>query len=157
MMIAVKYRRLTDTRMEPFADSWAELVAALSVHRETADKFDGGLWSPVVPTDDGPRKRCNAAVAAVSAIVLDVDDGQPLDDFTAGLGGEWIAYSTWNHTPEAPRYHVVMRLSEPVPVAEWRDTYERGNGHRADWLPAASHAYFLPEHAPGAPWFVAHS
>jgi len=143
--------------MEPLADSWAELVAALSIHRETADKFDGALWSPVVPTDAGPRKRCNAAVAAVSAVVFDVDDGTPVEAFTAPLPGEWIAYSTWNHTAEVPRFHVVTRLQDPIPATEWRKEYERLHGNRADWLPAVSHAYFLPEHAPGSPWFVVHS
>lgn len=156
-MIAVEYRKLTDTRMEPLADSWDELIAVLGIHRETADKFDGPLWSPVVPTVDGPRKRCNAAVEAVSAVVLDVDDGTPLEEITAGLDAEWIAYSTWSHTVEHPRYHVVIRLPAPVPAAEWRETYEGANGHRADWLPAVSHAYFLPEHGAGAPWFVARS
>jgi hypothetical protein len=156
-MIAVEYRKLTDTRMAPLADSWEELVAALSIHRETADKFDGPLWSPVVPTAEGPRKRCNAAVAAVSAVVFDVDDGTPVEVFTADLSGEWIAYSTWSHTPDVQRFHVVLRLPEPVPADEWRETYERINGHRADWLPAVSHAYFLPQHPPGAPWFVVHS
>lgn len=153
-MIAVEYRRLTDTRMEPLAESWAELVIALSTHRETADKHDGALWSPVIPAPDGPHRRCNVAIAAVSAVVFDVDDGTPLEAFVSALPGEWVAYSTWSHTPDAPHFHVVMRLSEPIPAEAWRETYERLNAHRADWLPAVSHAYFLPQHAPGASWFI---
>lgn len=156
-MLAVRYRRLTDTRMHPLAESWEELVSALSEHREIVDKLEGELWSPIIPISDGPGRRCNAAVAAVSAVVLDIDDGTPLGTTTAGLVGEWIAYSTWNHKPRKPRYHVVIRLPEPIPADAWGETYERVNGHRADWLPAVSHAYFLPAHAPGAKWFVVHS
>lgn len=155
--IAVRYRCLTDTRMHELAESWDDLVAVLSEHRETTDKFSGPLWSPVVPATDGLRKRCNAAVAAVSALVLDVDDGTPLETVTAQLDGEWIAYSTWSHTDSMPRYHVVVRLADPVPVEQWRGMYEQANGGLADWLPAVSHAYFLPEHAAGAPWFVRRS
>ncbi len=153
-MIAVGYRSLTDTRMMPLAESWDDLVAALSEHREVAAKLAGAMWSPVVPAADGPQKRCNAAVAAVAALVLDVDDGMPLDALAEGIEGEWIAYSTWNSTPDAPRYHVVMRLPAAIAAGDWRAFYERANGHRADWLPAVSHAYFLPSHAPGAAWFL---
>lgn len=155
--IAVRYHRLTNTKMEPLADSWEELVAALVFHRESVAKEDGELWSPVIPKTDGPRRRCNAAVAAVSAAVLDVDDGTPLEKIVGSLAGEWIAYSTWSHEPTHPRYHVVLRLDVPVPADDWRATYERMNPHVADWLPAVSHAYFLPQHAPGAQWFVRRS
>jgi len=143
--------------MDPLAETWDELSALLSEHRELADKFDGALWSPVIPLPNGPGRRCNAAIAAVSAVVLDIDDGTPLATVVAGLTGDWVAYSTWNHTARKPRYHVVLRLPQPVPADEWHETYQRVNDHRADWLPAVSHAYFLPAHAPGRPWFTAHS
>lgn len=156
-MIAVGYKSLTDTQMYELAGTWRDLRAILSQHRETSSKFAGALWSPVIPSPDGPGRRCNIAIVALSAVVLDIDDGTPLEAATADLTGEWIAYSTWNHHPDRPRYHVVMRLPVPVPARDWAATYERLNGHHADWLPAVSHAYFLPEHGHGAQWFVRYS
>ena len=156
-MIAVRYNCLQSTRMIPLAATWEELTTILTDHREATAKLNGPLWSPVSPIEDGPHCRRNDAVATVTLAVLDVDDGSTLEAMTAGVTSEWVAYSTWGHRPEHPRFHLVIRLDEPVPARLWRGEYARINGHRADWLPAVSHAYFLPQHAPGAPWFVARS
>lgn len=80
----------------------------------------GRAWSPVVL--DGPRKGEN--VREVTALVLDLDH-VPLADLSGVIdrlsGLDWIGYSTHSHmmprTEAALR--AVVRLSRPVPAAEW--------------------------------------
>jgi len=155
---AVSYRSLFQTEIAPLASSWDELVVALSQHRRAQRKEAGPCWSPIIPKGE---RRCNAAVAAITAFVLDVDDGLPFEAVAERLAGrEWIAYSSWSHSPRHPHYHVVIRLPEPIPAAEWPNEYWRLHkeiGHSADMLPAPAHAYFLPQHPAGAAWFVARS
>jgi hypothetical protein len=68
-----------------------------------------------------------------------------------------VLYSTWKHTPEAPRLRLLVELSEPVPNRE-REPYEGLWKGAAEALgvkydPSTvdrAHLYFGPQHKPGA-------
>ena len=153
-MIAVKYRSLFDTKPIGSFTDWEQLVDAFSTSVESVDKERGALWAPVALTEGGRRR--NADVERVTALVLDVDGGTAYAEARDALREKtWIAYSTYSHTPESPRFHVVMRLDEAVSGSLWPTEYRKlkeriGFG---DNLPAPSHSYFLPQHKPGAEWF----
>lgn len=155
IVIAVVYPSLWETKPEATIESWDELVALLSEHRENADKERQALWSPVTLTLGGTRK--NAAVERVNALVIDVDGGTAFEKAKEKLvGREWIAYSTYSHTPEEQRYHVVIRLPEPVKGEEWAKAYDglKAEIGCGDTLRAPCHSYFVPQHQPGTAFFV---
>jgi hypothetical protein len=153
-MIAVVYPSLYGTRPVSEVPSWERLVELLSEHHENADKERQAMWSPVTLAAGGTRR--NAAVRAVNALVVDVDGGTAFATARERLAGrDWIAYSTFSHSAEEERYHIVVRLPEPIEGQYWAESYddliaEIGGG---DSLRAPCHAYFLPQHRPGADWF----
>lgn len=154
-MIAVTYPSLFGTTPDRKIGTWDELVSVLSDHRENSNKERAPLWSPVTLIPGGTRK--NAAVAAVNALVFDVDGGTAYATAKAALADrEWIAYSTFSHTSEEERFHLVVRLDEPVAGEAWARKYDdlrKGFGF-GDALRAPCHSYFLPQHRPGAEYFV---
>jgi hypothetical protein len=154
-MIAVSYPSLFEVRPAAKIESWGELVAMLSDHRENTDKERAALWSPVSLQTGGTRK--NASVTAVNALVLDVDGGTAWRDLRPRLSGwDWIAYSTHSHRQGAERFHAVVRLPEPIKGEEWAARYDglKGLFGAGDSLRAPCHSYFVPQHQPGAEWFV---
>lgn len=154
-MIAVVYPSLFNTRPKEAVGSWTELLGILSNHRENPDKERAEMWSPVSLISGGTRR--NAAVGTVNALVLDVDGGTAYADLRPRLNGrDWIAYSTHSHRPEAERFHVVVRLPEPVRGEDWAARYDvlRAEYGAGDVLRAPCHSYFVPQHRPGAEWFV---
>lgn len=92
------------------------------------------LWSPTVY---GPRYRergrwvCRRSsnTVAVSMVVLDIDDGTPLDDVLAP-GVFAIAHTSWSHTDALPKWRVIYPLAEPVPAQDWAQTWR---GVAARW------------------------
>ena len=154
-MIAVTYPSLFGTTPDRKIGTWDELVTILSDHRENVDKERAPMWSPVSLVPGGTRK--NAAVDTVNAFVIDVDGGTAYADLRPRLEGrEWVAYSTHSHRPEAERFHVVVRLPEPIRGQDWAARYDvlRGTFGAGDVLRAPCHSYFVPQHRPGAEWFV---
>lgn len=154
-MIAVTYPGLYKTAPDREIGSWDELKKILSEHRENGDKERAPMWSPVSLAAGGTRK--NAAVVAVNALVVDVDGGTAYATAKKKLEGkEWIAYSTFSHSAEEERFHIVIRLSEPVGGGEWAQRYDelRKDFGFGDILRAPCHSYFLPQHRPGSEWFV---
>jgi hypothetical protein len=154
-MIAVTYPSLFGTKPDRAIESWDDLKEILSEHRENGDKERAPMWSPVSLADGGTRK--NAAVVAVNALVVDVDGGTAYATAKKKLEGrEWIAYSTFSHSAEEERFHIVVRLPEPVRGEEWAAKYDalKGEIGCGDNLRAPSHSYFLPQHRPGAEYFV---
>jgi RecA-family ATPase len=66
----------------------------------------------------GPeQKRANQNIEAVSALVFDIDGpkGYTFDDIIALTSGYFgVVHTTWSHTPEQPRYRVVIHLKEEI-------------------------------------------
>ena len=154
-MIAVTYPSLYGTKPDREIGSWDDLKKILSEHRENVDKERAPMWSPVTLADGGTRK--NAAVVSVNALVVDVDGGTAYATAKERLAGkEWIAYSTFSHSAEEERFHIVVRLPEAVSGSEWAQRYDeiRKDFGFGDSLRAPCHSYFLPQHRPGSDWFI---
>ncbi len=127
-----------------------DLVVMLATFDEIVDKREARCWSPTLYAN-GATSRANAGVAAVSALVFDLDRVPPDPELLAGVC--WIGHTTWSHRTEAPRWRVVVPLAEPVPASSWGDVWRRA---RATLCPEAdpsckdsSRQYYLPSHPPG--------
>lgn len=123
------------------------------------DKNHGRGWSPVAFAGD---RRLKEAVESVYALVLDYE--APADQLPttpedgAALWGQWSGwvYTTWSHTPERPRFRLVVLLSRPVTAAEypllwrWAATRCEVAGHYIDEACRdASRLWYLPAVRPG--------
>jgi hypothetical protein len=155
-VIAVQFASVKRTEPRPLAASWPELVAALSEHVERAEKLAGALWSPVSYCDGA--RRSLAGVDSVFAFVADLD-GHDLAEVLPHLEGvAHVAYTTHSHRPGEPAWHLVVPLAEPVDAERWPAVWyalDRRFGGLADHACRdASRAYFMPQHAPGAPFAV---
>ena len=93
----------------------SKLTPTIMVHDIRAGK-DGPLFCPA--TFSGTRG--NASFIAATGICLDFDKGQPTPEAILAIypGTLKALYSTHSHTPEAPRYRVVLPLSRTVDAAE---------------------------------------
>ena len=104
--------------VHPKETSWEQLCKKLMTV-EVGPK-DGPGWLPV-EIDLGPRR--NDRVRSVSALVLDVETKNgvipPSPDWLQAtlevLGFDSICHTSHSHSPENPRYRVVIRLAEPMP------------------------------------------
>lgn len=138
--------------------TWPDLVKLLRTH-DTAATKDGMCFSPVAY----PRgvTRGKAYVESVSCLALDFDHLTPerwveIVCKLAPLAS--VAYTTYSHTDEAPRWRVVLPLVASVPAAQWPEVFARVRV----WLPDAdrqcgdcSRLYYLPSHPAGGAWETA--
>jgi hypothetical protein len=136
--------------LQPLTLDLDELARLLSRFEVVQDKRRGRCWSPTAYAA-GHTSRGNAGVQAVSCLVFDLDRVPP--DSKRLEHVYWIGHTTWSHTPQAPRWRVVIPLAKPVPVRQWSDVWRRA---RAALCPEAdpsckdpSRAYWLPSHSGG--------
>ncbi len=130
---------------------WGQVTGLLNRHRVRAGK-DGPCWSPTEYAPDATRG--NKGVVALSMAVLDMGDGTPYEtirDLFPGIAH--IAYSTFSHESNHPKYRVVIPLATPVPVADWPAFWarlnEKADGHVDRATKDAARIYYLPSHPPG--------
>lgn len=96
-----------------------------------SEQKDVLLWAGARFAEGAPRKDAN--VVDVSALVLDYDGKHGAfthdDILERWQGFDLVLHSTYTHTPEAPRYRVVLPLARPVSPAEyarvWAWAYSR--------------------------------
>jgi putative DNA primase/helicase len=127
--------------------SLEELSRLLTRFTELADKRQARCWAPTRYAE-GAASRSNAGVKVVSCLVFDCDRVEP--DW-ARLEGHWyLAHTTYQHTPEHPRWRLVLPLAVSVPAEAWRDIWLRA---RAALCPETdpsckdpSRQYYLPSH-----------
>jgi len=94
-----------------------------------AKKLQPG-WSPV-RLKKGADKRANDAVMEIGALCLDFD-GNPDDPIQPDLdtletiwdGWRCWIHSTWSHTAEAPRFRVVLQLSDRLNRKNFKKVWE---------------------------------
>ena len=115
----VPFAHTWDNEIRQRAATWDQLVDVLtsfSVH--TAGKKRLPAWSPALYKEGHTRGK--AGVSALSCLVLDYDNGTPIAAALDCWG--WrpgILHTSYSHTEEAPRYRVILPLSEPVPAEDW--------------------------------------
>jgi RecA-family ATPase len=107
----------------------------------------------------GPnKKRANQNIESVSALVFDIDrpNGYTFDDIVALTSGYFgVVHTTWSHTPEQPRYRVVIHLKEEISAADFaavRNNFLLFNSELASIVDAAcsdiSRAYYWFSYPP---------
>lgn len=127
---------------------WPILADRLMKHEIRREK-DGVAFSPTL-YHEGPIYRDAHNVRALTLLVLDIDDGTPLDELRPGIQEyEWVAYTTHSHTTQHPKYRLVFRLTQPVPVERWRDVWRGAAallapGHVDQSCKGPERLYFYP-------------
>lgn len=107
---------------DPRAAARAERRQMLSEARSDP-KRDLRLWSPAHYPPDSRRGSEN--VVHLSCVVLDYDGGTGIDEAAAAWQDAFhIVHTTWSHTPEVPKFRLILPLAEPVRPADWRTVYE---------------------------------
>jgi hypothetical protein len=131
-------------------------LAVFSVLAALATFAALGLLAGLFGSAFVPSVRAAGSATQTAAYPLIADGGTAYATARERLAGrDWVAYSTFSHSAEEERYHIVVRLPEPIAGEHWAESYddllaEIGGG---DSLRAPCHAYFLPQHRPGADWF----
>lgn len=112
------FRSVTDTDGARATLTWAELCTALSAPVVLPRKGDAPGWSPATFADD----ERGAPVEAVSCLVFDVDADLPALPSDVA----WLAHTTHSHTPESPRWRVVVLTDRPHTPAEHDAVWSAG-------------------------------
>jgi len=120
---------------------------------EIADKKLGKAWSPTIYAEGASRG--NAGVTALTALVIDVDDGTSFSELECTLAPFlYIVHTSYSHKPEHPKYRVVLPLAAPVMASDWQAAWQRMNvfvkGHADPAAKDPARMYFLPSQPPGA-------
>lgn len=133
--------------------SLEDLSAALSTPAAHGggEKLRTPMWSPA--SFDGPRSNANAI--EICAAVLDYDDGTtPEAAVIPWAGFHLILHTSWNHTPDHPRFRLILPLAAPVPAAQWSAAWSwvaaRAVGSPDGQCKDPARAYFVPALRPGA-------
>ncbi|MCB9598345.1 MAG: SHOCT domain-containing protein [Sandaracinaceae bacterium] len=114
------------------AAALASAADKMVVDADKSAKRDLRLWSPALYRP-GARKRGKEGVTHVSCLVLDYDDGTGIREASTTWSAWFhLVYTTWSHTPEAPRFRLVMPLAFPVAAEDWGKV----------WSWAEEHAHF---------------
>lgn len=110
-----------------------QLVQWLTEHRRVERKGTGG-WLPARfrggPCDCGREKcpkvdhRIDDNVVEMTLLVADIDEATEarINEAVEAITGGGLAltyYTSFSHRPEKPKVRLVMRLSRPVPRADW--------------------------------------
>ena len=122
-------------------------LAELRKNAAAIAKRDLHLWSPALYRPGA--KRGKEGVQHVSCLVLDYDAGVSIAEATA-TWRQWfhLLHTTWSHTPERPRFRMILPLAAPVLAHEWEAVArwaEERTGFRIDPTgKSASSTFALP-------------
>lgn len=79
---------------------------------------DGWAWIPCSVRDPAVG-RSQANMDKAYLLVLDIDTGMLLNDVKSRIAGfEAVIHSSYSHTPEKPKWRVVLPLAAPIPAAQ---------------------------------------
>lgn len=113
---------------------WRGLCELLSQRRTTTGDGDAAKNGPAISGAIYPpgSTRGNENAEAVTLAILDFDDGATREEIeaatarlNAGRGAAAFIYSTFRHTPEAPKFRLVLPLTAPVVVSDWPQVWRR--------------------------------
>lgn len=131
--------------------TWTTFCEAFLEHPARNQK-DGPAWSPVSYVTGSTRG--NHGVDHVHMAVIDVDDGTPLETVLKRFVGiAMLAHSSYSHSPEKPKYRVILPLAAPVSASDWTSIWPRINhltgGCNDPVTKDPARLYFKPAHPPG--------
>lgn len=112
-------------------------------------------WMPCSVKNQGGR-RIQENMDLVHLLVLDIDDGLPLGQIHEVLAQyEYAVHSSYSHTPEKPKWRVVLPLDEPIPATDLPALFDQVNELFDGKLDAScghdyARMYFLPGCPPDA-------
>ncbi len=148
----------------PAAVPWARLVDRLTDVPEYAaglDKLSAPGWAPIVWAAGAERHRKAGNVAALSALVADLDElpggVDALDRAAAELRGNapsgpvacaW--HTSWRSTVDEPRARLVVPFAEPCPRSHWPLVWAAA----ARWLHAAAGLDLDPACKDAGRWYL---
>jgi hypothetical protein len=127
-------------------------------HSPIKDKLFGYLWLSAKV-----RTRRKQSISEVTTLVLDFDQVQNMDLVAEVLHQAqtkrlaFWAHSSWSHTPEKPKFRLVLGLSEPVPAEYWSTFVDRALAFLDFPLVAdpvchnPAQVYFLPQYEQDTP------
>ena len=120
---------------DPDAAARAEYEKLLT-DAKGSPKRDLRLWAPSLYPPDSRRGSDN--VLHVSCLVLDYDKGMPPSE-ALPRWESWfhVAHSTWSHTPEKPKFRVILPLASPVRPDDWRGVWDWAEGIAGKWIDPA--------------------
>lgn len=141
--------------------TWEEFAAFLTAEPpEAGDKAERGWYCPA---EFRPAYRDSDNFVARYAITFDFDhvEASTWDDVYACWGGlDYAIYTTFSHTPEKPRFRVVLPLDRPVTYDEYQAISRKLAADigielvaRESFVP--SQMMYLPTRKPGAE-FIGH-
>ena len=141
------FSSIRDRVPKPVECTWPDVARALTRFAVATAKDEVPCWSAASYPMGSTRSAAN--VLALSMLVLDVDDGTPLEQVLGAFPGATAAWHTsWSHEPDFPRYRVVLPLAEPVPVALWPGVFrwaqDRVSGHLDPSTKDASRLWYRP-------------
>lgn len=133
--------------------TFAEFCDLCSKHEPLAKKESGRLFSPAIYPPG--KTRGNDHVESICAFVIDGDEAGEIARYRPlweEMGLAYLAYSTFSHSPEKPKWRAVFPFSTPVSISDpeaWRRWYraaaERLGGSLMDkQCVDPARMYFLP-------------
>src|SRR5215471_3116239 len=143
-----------DNRPGARSTTWARMVAELTRHLYLVDKSRAKLWSPARYAPGATRGKAN--VIDVCVFAFDIDDGTGPDTLAYWLRGlDCVITSSFSHTPAHPKLRPVIRLTSPIPGAEYDSVWRRANqhllhGHVDPSTKDAGLMFYLPSCPPGS-------
>jgi hypothetical protein len=117
----------------------------------------------VEPTTTKSGRRTNADTLAMHALFLDCDGSGSWDLLLARLeqaGCAFVAYESGGHTQRAPKWRVVLPLSEPFDVSNddgrqaWKDLYHHARVVYGALGHLTGEAFDPTTETPAIPWFL---
>lgn len=152
-LVVVTWPRLKETEGDERETTLAELAAEFrrpppQYPLERLERDDQGKWkkpataplfSLAARTPPGSRRGGSSAVVRVHGAVFEHDEGNLSPETIRRVWGAYrgFAYTTFNSTPEARRWRVVLELEAPAEASEWPALWRWLNEH------AGAHGYFL--------------
>lgn len=158
----------TDTAPRVVEMDWGGLVALLATSRNLGVDLpafnalakaaqgavkDGPAWIPGAVSEG----RTDSAIGAVAALVLDFDAlyVTDVDRLFERLSGRlYVAHTSASHSPERPKWRVVLALTQPIAADSWRERWTAATSHlelKGRLAPDRvaknpSRLYYLPAH-----------
>lgn len=151
-----KFDSLTDIVPKQSEFRFDQLPECLFAHIEVSNKASGRLCS--FNTYKLGATRGESGVDEVFGMGYDCDDltagFDPLTLFYAFPDAPMVIYSTHSHTPEKPKYRVILFLASPIPARFYKEVWTVLSARfsvKVDPAPSsAASIFFLPSCKPGA-------